>query len=126
MGLIMVIITFQAEREHELYEEMIRRATTLWLPSETNTHGRPPEEGTFYFRRDETETEPGGFLCIYRKEPGRWHIHNFLTLQGVPVTESIEKEMVFRFVREFFNLIAGPATEAVNGAAFIRFGVSGS
>ena len=125
MGEDMVVILFPEDRESDLHEEMIRRATSQWLPSETNTHGRQPEEGHFYFRRAETETEPGGFLCIWRKEPGRWLIINFLTELGVPVVESIEKTMVYRFVREFFDQIAGPAAEAVNGGAFIRFGVSG-
>lgn len=102
---------------------MVRRATSPWSLSETNTHGRTPNEDQFYFRRDETLTDPGGFLCILQREPGHWLIHNFLTELGVPVIESIEEEMVYRFVREFFNLIAGPAAAAVNGGAFIRFGV---
>lgn len=123
MGFDMVVILFPADREYDLHNEMLRRAKSPWLPSKTNTHGEPPDEGRYYFRREETETEPGGILCIRRRQSGHWLIDNVVTEPGVPDIESIEPEMVYRFVREFFTLIAGPAAEAVDGGAFIRFGV---
>ena len=50
MGFDMVVIIFQAARELDLHAEMVRRATSPWSPSDTNTHGGPPDEGHYYFR----------------------------------------------------------------------------
>ncbi len=108
-------IHFPGNREHELLEAMKSRVTEsdLWKWQPHDPHGRPSENGKFYFHRDVSNGEPPCTLCIYRKELGHFIVNGIIpdanTVNRIPVEQYVQ------ILTEFDTLIAGPATEALSG-----------
>src|SRR5437868_1226338 len=63
-------IRFSEDKEPEVVAAMKGHAGAPWRWQAVNTHGRKPDDGTYYFHRDETADDPPCTLCIHREEPG--------------------------------------------------------
>lgn len=110
-------IRFPESKEAELFDSMRHRASPPWQWQTHDAFGRPPENDSFYFHRDEGDIEPPCTLCMQREAPGHFVIHAI-----VPDTNTVHKlpvEQYVRIMQEFDEQIAGPATEALEGMTSI-------
>ena len=57
-------IHFPAQREHELLQAMLSRASAPWKHQEHDPFGRPAHSGYLFFHRDGHEGVSPATLCI--------------------------------------------------------------
>ena len=106
-------IRFDESKEAALLVEMTSRASAPWQWQEHDAFGRPPENGSFYFHRDQRDNEPPCTLCIRREALGHLVVHAVVPdanhVHEIPINQYVD------ILREFDTLIAGPAAETLNG-----------
>ncbi len=107
-------IRFDESKEADLLDEMRRRASAPWRWQEHDACGRPPENGTFYFHRDQSDIGPPCTLCIHREAPGHFVVQNIVPDADQPVNP-IPVDQYVQILQDFDTIIAAPAAESLNG-----------
>ena len=112
-------IYFPENQEVELLESMktLAKKSTLWQWQSHDAFGRSPDNDMFYFHRDKNNSEPPCTLCIRREEPGHFVIQNIVP--DASIVSEIPVELYVRILKEFDELIAEPAAEALSGLTVI-------
>ncbi|MBN1555449.1 MAG: hypothetical protein JXA11_11945 [Phycisphaerae bacterium] len=110
-------IYFPGTREEELHEKMKRLAKSPWYSQDHNTHGKPADNGFFYFHHDELGENPSCTLCIARSEPGHWTVTGIVPDKGQ--VNPIPCECYSRMLDDFNSNIANPAADTVDGMTSI-------
>jgi len=109
-------IHFPGIKEIALLEAMKSRANSPWQWQAHNTFGKPPDEGSFYFHRDKTNSEPPCTVCIHRIAPGHLRVQ---TIVPDAMKVHIPADQYVAILNEFDSQIATPVTEALNGMTSI-------